>query len=538
MLFRSVGGSLFFNGSNYANVVAGTTALAFGTGDFTIECWVYPTTAGVIYDQRTGTADISPLINAASGSWTYQYGGTTAITGGAVTLNAWTHVAVSRASGSTKLWINGTQSGVTYTDTNNYTCPSGRPYLGAYGDTAGAKLTGYITNLRAVKGTAVYTTTFTPSTSPLTAIANTQLLLGAATQATYLVDSSTNNFTTTPQTTITWNSLTPFTVPGATGSGLIIAGTVSAVANVIAGNVTTAGLMSATGNITGGNILGGANVNATTHTGTTVSVTGNITGGNILGGANVNATTHTGTTVSVTGNVNGGNVIATTLVQGTTLSASGNVIGGNVTTAGLISATGNVTGGNLVSAVHTSAGNLTLTSTAANAWIFLTPTGTGTIQINKDITNGQANGVGNIGNSTGYFNTVFAKATSAQYADLAETYAADRVIPPGTVVSFGGTHEVTISCTSGDTRIAGVVSTNPSYVMNAGLVADYPVVVALTGRVPTSVTGNVSKGDMMVSAGDGTARASATPAMGSVLGKALEDFTGESGVIEIVVGRM
>ena len=94
--------------------------------------------------------------------------------------------------------------------------------------------------------------------------------------------------------------------------------------------------MSVTGNITGGNVLGGANVNATLFTGTTVSVsgnvtggnirttgqvsaTGNITGGNVLGGANVNATTHTGTTVSV----------------------SGNITGGNVNTAGIVSAAGN-----------------------------------------------------------------------------------------------------------------------------------------------------------------------------------------------------
>jgi hypothetical protein len=62
------------------------------------------------------------------------------------------------------------------------------------------------------------------------------------------------------------------------------------------------------GNITGGNVLGGANVNATSLTGTTVSVTGNITGGNVLGGANVNATTHTGTTVSVSGTVTGANL--------------------------------------------------------------------------------------------------------------------------------------------------------------------------------------------------------------------------------------
>jgi len=95
----------------------------------------------------------------------------------------------------------------------------------------------------------------------------------------------------------------------------ISVGNVTATGNVQAGNLRTTGLISATGNITGGNILGGANVNATTHTGTTVSVTGNITGGNILGGANVNATTHTGTTVSVTGNITGGNVLSSAVIS-------------------------------------------------------------------------------------------------------------------------------------------------------------------------------------------------------------------------------
>ena len=160
-------GSLYFNGSNYANVAAGTTALAFGTGDFTIEFYAYITANGVVYDQRTSSADVAPLINAASGSWTLQSAASTLITGAAVTQNVWTHVAVTRQSASTKLWINGTQSGSTYADTNNYICPSGRPYLGAYGDTAGAKMTGYITQLRCVKGTAVYTATFTPPTAPV-----------------------------------------------------------------------------------------------------------------------------------------------------------------------------------------------------------------------------------------------------------------------------------------------------------------------------------------------------------------------------------
>ena len=153
------------------------------------------------------------------------------------------------------------------------------------------------------------------------------------------------------------------------------------------------------------------------------------------------------------------------------------------------------------------------------------------------IVNAGGNGVGNIGSATAYFNTVFAKATSAQYADLAEYYEADRVYTPGTVLSFGGTAEVTMSDQPGDHRVAGIVSTMPSYIMNAALNAQHRVAVALTGRVPTSVTGMVRKGDLMVSAGDGTARASSAPSVGTVLGKSLEDFAGGNGMIEIVMGR-
>ena len=154
------------------------------------------------------------------------------------------------------------------------------------------------------------------------------------------------------------------------------------------------------------------------------------------------------------------------------------------------------------------------------------------------IVNDMGNGVGNIGNSTGYFNTIFAKATSAQYADLAEMYVADQMIDPGTVVCFGGNHEVTICDTDGCSRVAGVVSTNPSYIMNAGLAGDHVVAVALTGRVPTRVTGQVRKGDMMVATADGRARSETAPAVGQVIGKALADFDGADGVIEVVVGRL
>jgi hypothetical protein len=129
-------------------------------------------------------------------------------------------------------------------------------------------------------------------------------------------------------------------------------------------------------------------------------------------------------------------------------------------------------------------------------------------------------------------------ATSAQYADLAESYLADDAYPPGTVVSFGGDQEVTICTVDSDTAVAGVVSTNPAYEMNAGLQGQYVCQVALMGRVPCQVKGPVSKGSLMVSAGDGFARASTAPDPGTIIGKALENFEGDQGIIEVVVGRV
>jgi hypothetical protein len=153
------------------------------------------------------------------------------------------------------------------------------------------------------------------------------------------------------------------------------------------------------------------------------------------------------------------------------------------------------------------------------------------------IDNRQANGVGNIGTASSSFNTVFAKATSAQYADLAEQYLADSNYTPGTVLIFGGAAEVTSASVDADHRVAGVVSTNPGYIMNAGLTGAHVVLVALTGRVPCQVIGPVSKGDLMVSTGNGHARSDNLAQAGTVIGKALEDFDGAQGVIEIVVGR-
>jgi len=154
------------------------------------------------------------------------------------------------------------------------------------------------------------------------------------------------------------------------------------------------------------------------------------------------------------------------------------------------------------------------------------------------IVNGGTAGAGNIGASGQGFNIAFLRATSAQYADVAERYLADADYEPGTVLHFGGEQEVSQCNVDHCVKIAGVVSTNPAYIMNDSLQGEHVVDLALLGRVPCKVQGPVSRGDMMVSAGNGRARAEVNPKLGAVIGKALQDFDGEQGVIEVVVGRI
>jgi len=346
-------------------------------------------------------------------------------------------------------------------------------------------------------------------------------------------------------------------------------GTVSTTGNITGGNILTSGIVSATGNITGGNI------SATNHTGTAVSVTGAVTGASLVGAVTTASQTNitsvgtlgslsvtgtitggnlaTGGTVSAVGNATVGNLSATN-ITGTLASASqtnitsvgtlgslsvtGNVQAGNIRTAGLISATGSITVGGDISLTGNIVDAAAMTvSTSSNGNITLSPNGSGVVVVTTDIRNGQANGTGNIGASGAAFNTIFAKATSAQYADLAEKYEADAEYAPGTVLEFGGNKEVTLSAEASSTRVAGVVSTNPSYIMNAGLTAEHVALVALQGRVPCQVIGPVAKGDMMVSAGNGAARVDNSARAGSIIGKSLENFDGASGTIEVVIGR-
>ena len=137
-------------------------------------------------------------------------------------------------------------------------------------------------------------------------------------------------------------------------------------------------------------------------------------------------------------------------------------------------------------------------------------------------------------------NVLSTTASQANYADLAEYYTADQEYVPGTVVMFGGNKEVTIA-EAATTRVAGVISTNPAYAMNANLIKsdEISVALALQGRVPCKVVGEIKKGDLLISAGNGVAMASQNPQIGQAIGKALEDYNShEEGIIEVVVGRL
>jgi hypothetical protein len=130
-------------------------------------------------------------------------------------------------------------------------------------------------------------------------------------------------------------------------------------------------------------------------------------------------------------------------------------------------------------------------------------------------------------------------ASSAKYADLAERYVGDADYAPGTVMIFGGSCEVTQSIVANDRRVAGVVSTDPAFLMNEALNELNTLPIALTGRVPCYVIGTAEPGDILVSSDTpGYAVVNNNPLPGTMIGKCLFAKTDPApGLTEVVVGR-
>lgn len=165
------------------------------------------------------------------------------------------------------------------------------------------------------------------------------------------------------------------------------------------------------------------------------------------------------------------------------------------------------------------------------------PTFTGNVMVSGSILP-TANIASDIGSAAYNFRHIYSQVISSTFADLAEKYESDYIYSPGTVVVFGGDKEVTVSSEYCDSRIAGVVSTNPAYIMNsesAGLA------IALTGKVPCKVVGAVKKGDILVNSsvsGIATTLMTGNWVPGCVIGKSLQDNSNtELREIMISVGR-
>jgi hypothetical protein len=188
------GGSGYFDGSGDDLSFNPSTAINIGTSDFTVEAWVY----------HTGGSDKSIISN--SGSFTFTYGATGVLrfylaSGSNIVdanvsyrTNEWAHVAVVRSSGTLKMYQNGVEvaSSSSYPSIAN---SSTTTYIGRWHGGSSNFWPGYISNLRVVVGTAVYTSAFTPPTSPVTAITNTSLLING-TNAGIIDNAAKNNLET------------------------------------------------------------------------------------------------------------------------------------------------------------------------------------------------------------------------------------------------------------------------------------------------------------------------------------------------------
>jgi hypothetical protein len=205
--------SVFFDGTGDYLSIANNSALQLGTESFTMEAWVYSTTSASqlsIFSKGTGASSGFTLFIFTDQTLRFTHGASTTITSTSVVpFNTWTHVAAVRkstASNEFDLYINGVSVATStvatnFNQTNDFYIAAGRDGAGAL------TFNGYISNARIVKGAAVYTTNFTPPTSPLTAIANTSLL---TCQSATLVDNGPNNFTITAVGNSSVSPFSPF----------------------------------------------------------------------------------------------------------------------------------------------------------------------------------------------------------------------------------------------------------------------------------------------------------------------------------------
>lgn len=304
------------------------------------------------------------------------------------------------------------------------------------------------------------------------------------------------------------------------------------------GGSTTFGSVTVTGNLVADNInvTNNSNANAFSASFLTISANANIANANLTGTTTI---ANTFTTVITTGAASTpGALTGTWTVNGT---AGGNalvVTNGNLAVAGSFGIkTDNYFYGNgdpINFAGSYSNANVTAFLPTYNGNVG--GTGLSSIFNGRTLTTGANTTTGNI---TGNWTLTTGSRLQATYADLAEKFEADEVLPPGTVVEIGGTKEITAVKLDLSENVFGVVSNTAAYLMNANAGSnDTHPPVALAGRVMVNVTGAINKGQRLVSAGNGMARAAQPNEVTSfnTIGRALADkLTDGEGTIEAIV---
>ena len=212
------GGSAYFNGTTDYLTIPANTAFSYTTGDFTWECWIYPLAYGAagsvffdFFSNTSGSYIIGQCQLYISSTGLVQFFYANTINTGlnissvaSVTLNAWSHIAVVRSGSSTgnlKLYVNGALAATSAGAVTQNLGSTGAGSIGKQTSGTPYYYNGYVSNVRIVKGTAVYTTAFTPPTAPLTAISGTSLLLGF-TNAGVIDNAMQNNIITVGTTAI------------------------------------------------------------------------------------------------------------------------------------------------------------------------------------------------------------------------------------------------------------------------------------------------------------------------------------------------